>query len=263
LRNNDLSPSEIRNPHSAIVAGLAIAAGALLKWLPGIFLPFVAGYYLRRRDWRAAAAVVGAATATLVIVLVPFYLWDAARFRHPYEFQASRALIGESAWFVVQYALLDPARALPARPWGEPPVILVGNGLITAVQVGLTALPLALAAWRARAAAQWAALGLASVAIFTLTNRIFSPQFVIALGFTWAAALVVLRPGPRLLLGSLLALIAIGLGNFLVFPLWPDGWVWASAGMFLLAGGLTAAIVLRAVQGPGTGDQGSEGIGDT
>jgi hypothetical protein len=222
---------------------LAVAAGALLKWLPGIFLPFVAGYYLRRREWRAAAATIAAAGAALLVVLLPFYLWDTARFRQPYEFQSSRALIGESAWFVVQYALLDPTHALPTRPWGQPPAILIGNGWITVVQIALTALPLGLAAWRARTAAQWAALGLCSVAIFTLTNRIFSPQFVIALGFTWTAALVVLRPGPRLLVGSLLALLAVGLGNFLVFPLFPDGWVWASAGLFVVAGGLTAALV--------------------
>ena len=164
---------------------------------------------------------------------------------------------------MLQYLALDPAHTLPPRPWGEPPAILVSNGLITGVQIVLTALPLLLAAWRARTAAQWAALGLGSLAIFTLANRIFSPQFVLALGFTWAAALVILRPGPRLLLGSLLALLAVGLGNFLVFPLWPDGWVWASAGMFIVAGALTTAIVLRALPGSGIRDQGSEGISKT
>jgi hypothetical protein len=244
--------SAIRNPQSAIATGLAIAAGALLKWLPGILLPFVAGYYLRRRDGRGAVATVGAAGLALLVVLVPFYVWDAARFWHPYAFQASRALIGESAWFVLQYLALDPAHALPPRPWGEPPAVLVGNGLITTVQIVLTALPLGLAAWRARTAAQWAALGLGSVAIFTLANRIFSPQFVLALGFTWAAALVILRPGPRLLLSSLLALLAAGLGNFLVFPLFPDGWVWASAAMFVVAGALTAAILGAGGWGLGT-----------
>ena len=53
------------------------------------------------------------------------------------------------------------------------------------------------------------------------------------------------------------------LGNFLVFPLWPDGWVWASAGMFIVAGALTTAIVLRALPGSGIRDQGSEGISKT
>jgi hypothetical protein len=70
-------------PQSAILVGLAVAAGALLKWLPGILLPFVAGYYLRRRDWRGAVVTVGAAGLALLVVVVPFYVLDAASFWQP------------------------------------------------------------------------------------------------------------------------------------------------------------------------------------
>jgi hypothetical protein len=242
-----------RIPQSAIASGLALAVGALLKWLPGLLLPFVVGYYARRRAWGAAGTTLAAAGGLLAVTLVPFYLGDAVKFWHPYQYQTSRNLIGESAWFLVQYALLDPAHALPTRPWGEPPTILVSNGLITVAQIGLTLLPLALAVGWARTRAQWAALGLCSVAIFTLTNRIFSPQFVIALSFTWAAALVLLRPSPRTLVGAVLALLAVSLGNFLVFPLYPPDWVAASALLFVVSGLLTAGIITLALGGQGSG----------
>jgi len=231
-----------RIPHFAI--GVALAAGTLLKWLPGLVLPFVAGYFLRQGAWRVASSVLAASGVVLLIVLVPFYFWDAARFWHPYLYQTSRGLIGESAWFPLQYALLDPDHTLPSRPWGEPPSILVRGGVITGVQIVLTLVPLALAWGWARTREQWAALGLSSVAIFTLTNSIFSPQFVLALGFTWAAALIVGRPDQRAILLTGLALLAIGLGNFLVFPLAVSGWIAASTGMFVLACALTVGIIV-------------------
>ena len=229
---------------------MALAAGGLLKWLPGLLGPFVLGYYVQQRQWRAAAGLLGAAAGLLLLVLLPFYWADAAKFWHPYQFQAGRALMGESAPFLLQWAVLDPAHTLPGRPWGEPPTILLSNGVITLVQ-GLLVGGLGVLAWmRARTAATWAVLGLMAVAAFTLSNRIFSPQFVIALGWTWAAALVLLRPGVRALLAALFALLLIGLANFLVFPLWPDAWPVASLVLFLLAGGLTGALVWAALAPP-------------
>ncbi len=240
--------SPVRNLPFAAMSGAAVAVAALLKWLPGLMLPFVVGCYMRRRAWGAAAAAVVAAGVLLAVTLVPFYLWDAAKFWHPYLAQTGRSLVGESVWFLVQYTLLDPNPAVPGAPWGRPPVILVSNSLITPVQAGLTLLPMALAIIWARTRAQWAALGLCSVAIFILTNRVFSPQFVIALSFMWAAALILVRPGPRALVLALLALLVVGLNNFLVFPLWPPGWVRASALLFAAAGLLTAGIVRLAIQ---------------
>ncbi|HUS13496.1 MAG TPA: hypothetical protein VM536_00580 [Chloroflexia bacterium] len=236
----------------AALAGIAVAAGALLKWLPGLFLPFVAGYYLRRGDRRAGLVAVGAAGGLMLVVLAPFLLADPPRFFYAYSYQGSRELIGESAPFLLQYAVLDPAHSLPGRPWGVPPVVLLGNLPMTVVQVVLAALPLALA-WRwARRRVTWAACGLMSVALFTLANRIFSPQFVLALGFTWAAALVLVRPGARASAVALLVLLGTGLANFLVFPLWPPYWPAASATLFALGFGLTGWILWRCVQAPDT-----------
>jgi hypothetical protein len=233
---------------AVVMSGAALAAGVLMKWLPGLLLPFVVGYYAQRRAWREAGAIVLAAGGVLVVTLVPFLLWDPAKFLNPYKFHMARPLIGESLWFVVQNLLLDPHHTAPSRPWGTPPVVLVSNRFATLVQVLLTLVPLVLALLRKRTRAQWAALGLSSVAIFTLTNRIFSPQYVIMLGVIWAAALVPLCHGPRALTLATLALLAVGLANFLVYPLWLPGWVWYSGLMFSAAGLLTGGTILVAIR---------------
>jgi hypothetical protein len=229
----------------AIFAGLVGAGGALLKWIPGLLLPFMAGDYWRRRDWRGLAALLGAAGLLLALGLLPFWLADPEKFWNPYAYQGSRHLIGESLPFLWQWAVLDPAHALPARPWGEPEAILLSNGLLTAVQVALTALP-ALAALRwAHDRAAWARWGLIAVAVFILANRIFSPQFLLTLGFTWAAALLLARPPVARVALALAGLIAAGGANFLVFPLWPPWWPGASAVLFAVGVGLTALCVRK------------------
>lgn len=252
----------VLSPRFAVLSGAALAVGTLMKWLPGLMLPFVVGYYAWRRAWSAAGAAVAAAGGLLVVTCVPFYLWDPAKFWAPYQFHTSRVLIGESAWMVIQYALLDPSHHLPTAPWANPPVILISNRLITLVQVALTVLPLASAFLWARTRAQWTALGLCSVAIFTLTNRIFSPQYVIQLVFIWAAALVLVRPGARAMVLALLALLTVDLANFLVFPLRPAGWVWISALMFTVAGLLTAGTIGLVFSGNGTSRRGPTNSGD-
>jgi hypothetical protein len=234
---------------SSLSTGLAITSGALMKWLPGLLLPFVLGYYTITRQWRSIRLVLGAALALGLVVLLPFYVWDISNFLYAYQYQSSRTLTGESAWFILQHAL-DTSQLLPDRPWGPPPAILINNEVITVAQIALTLLPLVAAAIWGRTREQWAALGLCSVAMFTLANRIFSPQFVILLGFSWASTLVLLRPGEKSMVAALVAMVVVGLGNFLVWPLASDNWLWASVAMFVVAVALTVGIGWRALRGP-------------
>jgi NhaP-type Na+/H+ or K+/H+ antiporter len=82
---------------------------------------------------------------------------------------------------------------------------------------------------------------------FLLTNRVFSPQFMIPLVASWAIAGAVLwRGAPRVAVLALL-LATASTFNALVYPVLWDQWPWASAGLFAGALAATGWVVVRAV----------------
>jgi len=219
-----------------------IVAGVLAKWLPAIAWPWLAMVYVRKRLWLQLGVFVEVAVGLTAITLLPFYLWNSTAFWYPYQYQGSRHLIGESFWFLVQNFFLDPAHAVPDKPWAEPTHIFLGNNTLLAAQIALTLLLFGLSGWRLGRVrddsewARWAGAGLVGVAVFTLANRVFSPQYIVLLVWVWAAALL-LRPlgWKKTLVGSA-ALIGASGANFLTFLLgaYPDGWVTASTMFFLI-----------------------------
>jgi hypothetical protein len=125
----------------------------------------------------------------------------------------------------------------------------VRNGLnvgVTLVQVALVAGFVVLAA-RVRPQAHAVALAALTPAVFLLTNRVFSSQFLVLLVAVWAFA-------AALVVGSEREQLAVGLGiagatfaNALVHPYeLPFAWQLASLVMFVLAVGVTAWLVVRA-----------------
>jgi hypothetical protein len=117
---------------------------------------------------------------------------------------------------------------------------------VTLVQVALVAGFVVLAA-RARPQAHVVALAALTPAVFLLTNRVFSSQFLVLLVAVWAFA-------AALVVGSEREQLAVGLGiagatfaNALVHPYeLPFAWQLASLVMFVLAVGVTAWLVVRA-----------------
>jgi hypothetical protein len=91
------------------------------------------------------------------------------------------------------------------------------------------------------------ALAALTPAVFLLTNRVFSSQFLVLLVAVWAFA-------AALVVGSEREQLAVGLGiagatfaNALVHPYeLPFAWQLASLVMFVLAVGVTAWLVVRA-----------------
>lgn len=215
-------------------AGLAVGAGFLTKWLPAVMAPFLVVAYFQTRRWREMTLLTASAALLSGLVMLPFYFKDAAAFWYPYQWQGSRQLMGESFWFLVQYHLLDPTKSIPSRPWAEPEKIVLSNSLLQATQLGLVGLIFGLTLWRtwhstrnARLYDRWAAAGLLAVVVFTLANRVFSPQFMILI--VWAvAALLVLRPvrWPSAVFACGLLTLA-GHANFLTFHLgaFEEEWV--------------------------------------
>jgi CHASE2 domain-containing sensor protein len=80
-------------------------------------------------------------------------------------------------------------------------------------------------------------------AVFILTNRIFSPQFVVVLAVAWlvAGALVCRTRREQLALAT--AVLAATSANALVYPALINLWLVASTAFFLVAAVLTGTLL--------------------
>jgi hypothetical protein len=246
--------------NNPLAAGLAIGMGFLTKWLPAVIAPFVAGAYLQSKRWRELVIMGGVAGGLSLFIMLPFYLADPVAFWYPYQFQSNRKLSGEGMWFLVQYHWLDPQKILPSRPWSEPELILLSNGLLTVIQVGLVAGVLGLAAWRlwrvrshfVLLCDRWAAAGLIGVVVFTLANRVYSPQFMVLLAWALGAVLVLSPIGWRgnIFFCSLITLA--GVADFLVFHLgaFEQEWLRYSLIFFVASWVLTGWLLWKALSFP-------------
>ncbi len=225
---------------SALAGGL-IAVGALVKWLPGLIWPWLAVAYWRTRNRVGLLVFGGVSVAVGLVLSVPLLVINGPAMLYPYQYQGSRKLIGESVWFLVQTNFFDPTHATPEKPWGEPPKVILDNNVLLVAQLCLTGLVFGLALWRLWHIRQeqeafecWSVAGLVGVAIFTLANRIFSPQYLVLLAWVWAVGLVLRPVGWRgLAVGFALMGLAAG-ANFEVYLLgvYPDIWQRDSAVMF-------------------------------
>ncbi len=215
-------------------SGLLLAVGFVVKWLPVVTAPFMAVAYWRTGR-RRELILFGAVLAGLsVVVLAPFWLVDQAAFWYPLQWQSSRKLTGESFWYLLQYQFFDSQHTIPARPWSEPALILLDNNLLQYLQIGLVAALFGLTLGQFRRLNQlnrlfdgWAGAGLLAVAVFTLANRVFSPQYWVLIGWALAATLVLRAKNGLEVAAGLVLLTVAGLANFLVFHLgaFPEQWI--------------------------------------
>ena len=128
---------------------------------------------------------VGTAVAVAALVYVPFLLWRPDEVAAAYERQSGRAITPESVWYLLLLRPFDLAhvRTHISFSAGAPDWANVVAG---AAQVLLVLLVFVAAAFvrDARSAIVLAAL---APAAFLLTNRIFSPQFMLVLFAAWAS----------------------------------------------------------------------------
>ena len=230
------------------LSGVVLGAGALVKWTPGLAAVALVVWLLASRRGRDALAHALAFVATVVLVYLPFLLWSPSEVLHAYERQGGRTITAESVW----YLLLRPFDLVRVRSHisfsaGAPEW---ANVVATAAQLLLLVLVLVVAA-RARGnpRAGIAAAALAPV-VFLLTNRIFSPQFVVVVfaAVALAAALLARTTKEQLALG--LALAAASFGNAFVFPFalphYDVTWQLASLLLFACALAATGWVLRRA-----------------
>jgi Glycosyltransferase family 87 len=229
------------------LAGVALAAGTLVKWTPVLAVVALVAWLLTTRRTREAVTHASAFTAAIAIVYLPFLVWSPSEVLAAYERQSGRSITPESVW----YLLLRPFDLAHVRTHvsfsaGAPRWANVGAGLLQAAVV------LALVVVAARARTQRAAVALAALApvAFLLTNRIFSPQFALVAFAAWAlaAALVVRTRREQLWVG--VAMAAAALANSFVYPFalprYDLTWPLCSLVLFAVGGSLTVWLAGRA-----------------
>ena len=228
------------------LAGAALAAGTLVKWTPALAAVALVAWLLTTGRAREAAAHAGAFLSTLALVYVPFLVWSPSEVLSAYERQSGRTITPESVWYLVlrPFDLAHVVRHISFSA-GAPRWANIVAGLLQLAVV------LAIVVAAARARTQRAAVALAALApvAFLLTNRIFSPQFVLVAFAAWAfaAALVVRTRREQLWVGVMMAVA--GLANEFVYPFalphYDYTWPLASASFFVASLVLTAALAVR------------------
>jgi uncharacterized membrane protein len=199
-----------------LLAGGLLGLGAAVKWTPGLSALAIV-LWLAASDRRRVAGVHAAAFAVAFLVVnLPFLAWQPGEVLAAYGRQGGRDITGESAPYLVlrlfghaksAYYFWDPAQ-VPS--WAD--------GAAVAVQLLLTAallVAVVVARGRRRAAITLAAL---APTVFLLTNRVFSPQFLVLLLASWALAGAILCSTRTQQLAVAGMALAATLANTLLFP---------------------------------------------
>ncbi|CAM2845942.1 glycosyltransferase 87 family protein [Prescottella defluvii] len=198
----------------AVLAAVLLGVGFCLKLYPGLFVVPLALYVLtagrdrNRLDVRGAAAVVGAAAATVIAINVPFALANYEGWRASFTFQQLRTadLTSNSIWF-----------------WGLRPLMGVDrHGSDTYDHIVGVVSPLALCAGLALAvwlgwkhferhgSYPWIGVSAAMLCAFLLLHKVHSPQYTLWL----LPFLVLLRVPWSLVAAFLVADLTLGIGVF-------------------------------------------------
>ena len=232
------------------VSGVLLGVGAAVKWTPALaFAVLVVWLVASRRTpdaRRHAAGFVG----SLAVLYAPFLLWSASDVLAAYTRQGGRGITAESVWYLLLRPFdLAEVRGHLSYSAGAPEW---ANAAAITIQAALVLLLLAVAArLRGRLVPAVAVAALAP-AVFLLTNRIFSPQFLVVEFAAWAlaAALVLRSRRDQLVAGA--AMATASTANAFVYPFalpyYAQTWVAASLLLFLTAFALTGWLLGRAAR---------------
>ena len=228
-------------------AGIVFGVGALVKWTPGLAFLALVCWLLARRRTREALVHGIAFVATVLVVYVPFVVWDAHDVLGAYHRQSSRVITPESLWYLPLHAVgLAHVKSHISFGAGAPHW---ANVTANVVQVAVVVAMLVLAT-RVRPAGAALALAALTPAAFLLTNRIFSPQFLLVIGAALATAAALLTRTRHEQLAAGLLLGAASVGNAFVYPYalphYTFTWQLASLLLFAASLSLTAWLAVRA-----------------
>jgi uncharacterized membrane protein len=156
------------------LAGALLGLGAAAKLYPVLLLGPIVVLALRAGAPRRALRAVGAAAVTWVAVNLPIAIAYPAGWAEFWRFNAHRPAEFGSVWY---------ALGLLGHPVGALNPIAIGLFAVAAAGIGVLAM-------KAPRPPSLAALGFLTVAAFVVTNKVYSPQYVL-----WLLPLAVLaRP---------------------------------------------------------------------
>jgi glycosyl transferase family 87 len=230
-------------------SGAALGLGAAVKWTPGLAFVVLLAWLLAsgRRD--AARAHTLAFAAVVLALNLPFLLWSPSEVFAAYEEQGGRRITPESLWYLPLHAAgLAELRTHISFSAGAPEWADVAATAIQALLLVLVGL--AVIGMRGNAPAA-VALAAAAPVVFLLTNRIFSPQFMVLVLSALAIAGALVSPDRRSQLALGVALMGATLANAFVYPYslpyQAITWKVASAVLFALALVATGWVVRRSL----------------
>jgi hypothetical protein len=226
------------------LSGAALGLGAAVKWIPGISFVFLAIWLLASRRPRELRAHTAAFVAVLVGLHVPFLLWSFDEATYAYRYFSGQGITGESVW----YLLLTPLglATVNEREFWLPADVSAWADPLVVVAQALLLLGLAAAAVRARGRLH-AGLAIAAIApvVFLLTNRIFSPQYLITILAAWAIAGALVIESRRTQLALGISAMVATTANAFVYPYTLQQLnLWKATSAVLFAVALTTTAVL-------------------
>lgn len=231
-------------------AGVALGLGAVVKWTPALAFATLGVWLGASREWRPLGRLALAFGATIAFFYVPFIAWSPSEVLAAYTRQGGRSITAESIWYLPLHAAgLARLRGHVSFRAGAPHWADV---LAVSVQLALVLVTILVAVLVRREVRAAVAVAAAAPVVFLLTNRIFSPQFMVVILAAWvlAASLVV-----RSRLEQFAVAFAAGtatLANAFVYPYalphYVVLWQVASATLFVTSLAATAWLVSVAVK---------------
>jgi hypothetical protein len=231
-------------------AGLALGLGTAVKWSPALAFAALALWCLVSGLRAAGLRLTAWFAVGLLAVYLPFLAWAPGRLGAAYSGQSSRPFTGATIWYV-PFHVLGQTKPLE-KSYGYAGAPRWANALAVAIQVVLV-LGTLYAATRVRGDLR-AGVCVAAMTpvVFFLTNKIFSPQFLILLLASWAIAIALLARTRREQAGlGALALVATFanafVGEFVLFD-HDRTWLTCSVVLFCCALVLTGWTLRRSVR---------------
>lgn len=236
------------------LAGVALGIGAAVKWTPALATLALVVWLVSSKRSREAVRHAAGFLAAFVVLTLPYLVWDPRHVLDAYSIQGGRTITGESFWYLPLHWLGqaqlgdDFTQAASVPGWADPTA--------TVLQLAIVAGVLVLAVRVRGALACGVAVAALTPVAFLLTNRIFSPQFLVPLLACWviATALVARSAREQLWLGA--AAAASSISNAFVFPyVLPGGsrtWETCSTLLFLVGLVLTCWLLAAAATGAQT-----------
>jgi Glycosyltransferase family 87 len=238
------------------LSGAALGLGAAVKWIPGVAFAILAVWLLASGRRREAGRHVLAFGAVFVLVHLPFLIWSPSEATYAYRYFGDQGLTGESVWYLL-LAPLGLASVAEREFWLPADVPGWADPTVTVIQA-LVLVAVAAAAVRVRGRLP-SAVAIAAMApvLFLLTNRVFSPQYLVPILAAWVVAGALLLSSRREQLALGIAAMTATTANAFVYPYTLHGlglWKAASALLFAVGLAISAWLVTRALRVPGAAE---------